>query len=139
VAFAASNDIRLNSKFVINAGLSAPTSDFDRVIFYLDYFMQGGNNQAQGGIMYKHDIVQEDEELTFSLSGGAFVRWNDAIIPVVKMDYYNWSLGLSYDVNISKLRTASQSRGGFELTLSYANFLNIRNSSAQKVRCPVAF
>ncbi|MGN6164963.1 MAG: PorP/SprF family type IX secretion system membrane protein [Flavisolibacter sp.] len=139
VAFAQTNDIRLNKKFVFNAGLSAATSETDRVIFYLDYFMQGGNNQAQGGVLYKHDIIQEDDDETFSLSGGAFLRWNDAVIPVIKLDYYNWAVGLTYDVNISKLRTASQSRGGFELTLSYSNFLNIRNSSAEKVRCPVDF
>ncbi len=139
VAFAQSNDIRLNKKMVVNAGMSLPSSETDRLMVYLDYFVQGGNNQMQGGILYKHDMVQEDDDFTFSLSGGAFVRWNDAVIPVVKMDYYNWAIGMSYDVNISKLRTASGARGGFEITLSYANFLNIRNSSAQKVRCPVSF
>ena len=139
VAFAQTNDIRLNKKFVFNAGLSAPTSETDRVILYMDYFMQGGNYQTQGGLLYKHDLVQEDEDQTFSISGGVFMRWNDAVIPVVKLDYYNWAVGLTYDVNISKLRTASQARGGFEFTLSYSNFLNIRNSSAEKVRCPVSF
>jgi type IX secretion system PorP/SprF family membrane protein len=139
VAFAQSNDIRLNKKFVVNGGISIATSDNDRVLMYLDYFVQGGSNQAQGGVMYKHDIFQEDQDFTFSLSGGAFIRWNDAVIPVVKLDYYNWALGMTYDINISKLRSASGARGGFELTLTYANFLNIRNSSAQKVRCPVNF
>jgi type IX secretion system PorP/SprF family membrane protein len=139
VAFAQNYDIRLNKKFVLNAGLTAATSDFDRVIFYLDYFKQGGHGQAQGGILYKHDMLQEDEDFTVSLSAGAFMRWNDAVIPVVKLDYYNFAIGLTYDVNISKLNVASQSRGGFEATLSYSNFLNFRNSSAEKVRCPVAF
>lgn len=139
VAFAQTNDIRLNKKYVFNAGLSAATSETDRIILYLDYFMQGGNKQMQGGGLFKHDLLQEDEDLSFSLSVGAFMRWNDAVIPVVKLDYYNWTAGLTYDVNISKLTGASQARGGFELTLSYSNFLNIRNSSAQKVRCPVDF
>jgi type IX secretion system PorP/SprF family membrane protein len=139
VAFAQSNDIRLNKKFVLNAGLSAATSEYDRMVFYLDYFMQGGNNQAQGGFLYKHDITQEDYDFTVSLSAGAFLRWNDAVIPVVKLDYYNWAFGVTYDVNISKLKVASRGRGGFEATLSYSNFLNIRNSSTEKVRCPVSF
>jgi len=139
VAFDAASDIRLNRKFVINAGLSAPTSETDRLVFYLDYFMQGGARQAQGGLLYTHDLVQEDLDLGVSLSGGAFIRWNDAIIPVVKLSYYSWAFGATYDVNISKLRTASMARGGFELTLSYSDFLNIRNSSAEKVRCPVPF
>jgi type IX secretion system PorP/SprF family membrane protein len=139
VAFNAANDIRLNRKFVINAGMSVPTSDNDRVTMYMDFFTQGGSEQTQAGVMYKHDISQEETDLAFSISAGAFMRWNDAVIPVVKLDYYNWSLGMTYDVNISKLRTASQARGGFELTLTYANFLNITNSSLQKTRCPVNF
>lgn len=139
VAFNAANDIRLNKKFVINAGLSVPTSDYDRVIMYMDFFTQGGSEQTQAGVMYRHDISQEETDLSFSLSAGAFMRWNDAVIPVIKLDYYNWSLGMTYDVNISKLRTASQARGGFELTLTYANFLNITNSSLQKTRCPINF
>lgn len=139
VAFAQTNDVRLNKKIMFNAGLSSATSDYDRVILYLDYFTQGGHAQAQGGALYKHDLLQEDEDFTVSLSAGAFMRWNDAIIPVVKLDYYNLSVGATYDVNISKLNVASKSRGGFEFTLSYSNFLNIRNTSAEKVRCPVSF
>jgi type IX secretion system PorP/SprF family membrane protein len=138
VAFNPANDIRLNKKLMINAGLSAPTGDFDRFILYTDLFTQGGNRQMQGGFMYRHDLVQEEEDNSYSLSGGVFVRWNDAVMPVVKLDYYKLGIGLTYDVNISKLRPASQARGAFELTLSYRSFLNIRNSSAEKVRCPIA-
>lgn len=138
VAFDQSYDIRLNKKVVLNAGLSAPTSETDRVILYVDGFKQGGNNQWQGGFLYKHDMVQEDDDFTCSLSGGVMYRWNDAVIPVLKLDYYNWAVGVTYDANVSKLRSASKGRGGFELTLSYSDFLNIRNSSLEKVRCPVS-
>lgn len=137
VAFEPSSDVRLNHKYVVNAGLSLPTSDFDRVILYFDYFMQGGYNQGQGGFLYKHDFLQEDQDYTFSMAGGLFYRLNDAVVPVIKIDYYNWSAGFTYDVNVSKLVKASQSRGGFELTLSYSNFLNILNSSLNKTKCPV--
>ncbi len=139
VAFNNTYDIALNSKLVFNAGISAPTSDYDKFIVYADYFKQGGNSQAQGGFMYKHDLSQQEEDLSVSITGGVFIRWNDAVIPVVGFDYYKLGLGLSYDANISKLRTASQSRGGFELSLSYKSFLNITNSSANKMRCPVTF
>jgi type IX secretion system PorP/SprF family membrane protein len=139
VAFNGANDIRLNKKAVINGGLSTATSETDRLVVYLDYFIQGGNSQAQGGFLYRHDLVQEGEDYTASISGGAFIRWNDALVPVIKLDYYKLAIGLTYDVNISKLRTASKAKGGFEVTLSYSDFLNIRNSSSEKVRCPVSF
>jgi type IX secretion system PorP/SprF family membrane protein len=139
VAFNPDNDMRLNKKVVLNAGLSAPVGEYNTVIFYGDYFSQGGNSQAQGGVLYKHDLVQADETENVSLSMGAFYRINDAMVPVVKLDYYRLGIGLSYDANVNKLKQATQGRGGFELTLSYKSFLNIRNTSAEKMRCPVAF
>jgi hypothetical protein len=139
VAFSPDNDVRLNKKIVLNAGLSAPTSENDHVILYGDFFVQGGNNQAQGGVLYKHDMLQRDDDEALSFSFGAFYRLNDAVVPVVKLDYYKLGIGLTYDANVNKLKQASQGRGGFELTLSYKSFLNIKNSSAQKMRCPSTF
>jgi type IX secretion system PorP/SprF family membrane protein len=139
VAFSLKNDVKLNTKMVLNMGLAAPVSDYDKLILYADVFRQGGNQQAQGGFMFRHDLLQEDEDMCISISAGSFLRWNDAIVPVLKLDYYKIGIGFTYDVNISKLKAASQMRGGFEATLSYRNFLNMRNSSAEKVRCPVAF
>ena len=51
VAFSALNDIRLNSKVMINAGLSAPVSEDDKLILYTDVFTQGGSRQVQGGLL----------------------------------------------------------------------------------------
>jgi type IX secretion system PorP/SprF family membrane protein len=139
VAFNRLQDVRLNQKVVINAGLSAPVTEYDKFILYADYFTQGGNHQTQGGFMFQHDLLQTEEDVSLSLSAGAFLRWNDAVVPLVKLDYYKLGIGLSYDVNISKLRSTSNMRGGFELTLSYKSFLNMNNSSASKMRCPVNF
>ena len=139
VAFQKQNDIILNKKWVVNAGFAAPINDEDRLIMYLDYFMQGGSRQGQGGLMLNHDFVQYDEDQKISISGGLFYRWNDAFLPVVKLDYYDYSMGMSYDVNSSKLKSASQYRGAFELTLSYKAFNNRYNTSANKVKCPLFF
>lgn len=138
VAFGKDQDIKLNEKLMINAGMSVPTGDNDQVILYADFFTQGGNRQSQGGFMYKHDFLQDDDDAV-SISAGSFFRWNDAVIPVVKFDLYNLAFGITYDVNISKLNIASKMRGGLEATLSYRTFLNIKNSSLDKLRCPVTF
>lgn len=139
VAFSATNDIRLNTKLMMNAGISIPSSDFDRIVLYTDVFTQGGARQVQGGILYKHDLLQEDVDYGISLSGGLFTRWSDAVMPMLKLDYYKLGIGITYDMNISKLSNASHGRGGFEVTATYKSALNIRNSSANAVRCPVAF
>ncbi len=139
VAFQKQNDIILNHKWVVNAGLAAPITDENRLIFYADYFMQGGSRQAQGGILLNHDFVQYDEDQKTSISAGLFYRGNDAFMPVVKLDYYQYSIGISYDVNSSKLKSASQYRGAYEVTLSYKAFNNKYNTSADKVKCPVFY
>jgi type IX secretion system PorP/SprF family membrane protein len=130
---------KLNMKWMLSAGMAAPTSDDDKFIIYADFFTQGGNKQMQGGFMYKHDINQNDDGDATSISFGSFLRWNDAIIPVVKLDVYKLGIGFTYDMNVSKLKTASQSRGGFEVTMSYHSFLNIHNTSRNSTHCPVRF
>lgn len=43
----------------------------------------------------------------------------DALILASKFDYNNFTLGFSYDVNVSTLSTASGGNGGFEFSLVY--------------------
>lgn len=137
VAFSPANDIRLNKKLVVNAGLSIPVNESERVIVYADYFMQGGNRQAQGGLLWRKDLGPQEEELPVSLYLGGFYRGNDAVVPVVKLDYHKIGFGLTYDMNVSKLKEASRARGGAELTISYRGFLsNPDRSSTDKTRCP---
>ncbi|HEX8460645.1 MAG TPA: type IX secretion system membrane protein PorP/SprF, partial [Segetibacter sp.] len=125
----------LAGKLVLNAGLNMATSDNNRIYGFADFFVQGGSRQYLGGIMYETDVVQYGDYDNISFSVGGFYRWDDAIVPVVRLSVHQWLLGLSYDVNVSKLKTASQMRGGFELTASYRGFLNIRNTSLDKTRC----
>lgn len=139
VAFNEINDVRLNKKTVFNLGISTPVSDFDDMIIYSDLFFQGGNRQFQGGAMYMHRFLEVGEEDGMAVGIGGFYRWGDAFIPVVKFNWYKLSAGLTYDVNVSKLKPASQYRGGVELALSYKTYLNIMNTSLQKVRCLIPF
>jgi type IX secretion system PorP/SprF family membrane protein len=139
LSFMTDNDVRLNRKYVFNAGFSTNTSVYNRIVFYADYFMQGANRLAQGGFLFTRNLDPEGDNARLSLSGGVAYRWKDAIVPVVKINTNQLSIGLSYDVNTSKLRTASSYRGGFELTLSYVGLWNKENSDAEKVHCPINF
>lgn len=44
-------------------------------------------------------------------------RINDALIPSLQVDRNNWTLGISYDLNISSFNTATRGRGGMEIAL----------------------
>ncbi len=52
---------------------------------------------------------------------GLWLRKGDALIPAIRFGFRNFALGFSYDVNFSKLNEATNSMGGMEITLIYAN------------------
>ncbi len=54
-----------------------------------------------------------------SVNGGVWIRGRDAVILRVGLDIQNWSFGMSYDTNISKLIPASRLRGGLEFSVHY--------------------
>jgi type IX secretion system PorP/SprF family membrane protein len=54
-----------------------------------------------------------------NLYGGVWYRNQDALIASVGMDYNQWHVGLSYDINTSTLEVASDNRGGLELSVTY--------------------
>ena len=53
------------------------------------------------------------------VTGGLWFRASGDAIPVVGGSYKSVRMLLSYDINVSRLRTASHLRGGFELSLRY--------------------
>jgi hypothetical protein len=89
--------------------------------------------------LLSHDFLQNDENQKIAFSAGLFYRFKDAIVPVIKLDYNKIGIGFNYDVNISKLKTASQMRGSYEVTISYKGFTSNQNSSANMVRCPAFY
>jgi type IX secretion system PorP/SprF family membrane protein len=137
VAFNSTNsDVYLQPRYILNGGLNAAVGEYGKIIAFADYVTQGGNSQLLGGLMYgKHLVQYYDDDRALMLYCGAFLRWGDAIIPMIKMDMKQLSIGISYDVNVSKLYVASNWRGGFELTASYKGFLQTRSSTLDKVRC----
>jgi type IX secretion system PorP/SprF family membrane protein len=124
-------------KLGLNGGITVPSGE-NRVTLYADYFHQTGNSLFQLGGLFSHDFEQLDldEDLRISITGGLMYRWADAIVPVVKFEYYQLSMGISYDVNVSKLVVASSSRGGLEVTVGYKSFLRLRNSTLRQISCP---
>jgi type IX secretion system PorP/SprF family membrane protein len=139
VNFMKDQAFQLMPKYVLNGGFTMPAGDLDQLTFYADLFKEGGAEMVQGGMLWSHALsTYEDDRIR--ISGGLFFRAKDAVIPVVKLEYQRFNLGMTYDVNTSKLNTASNYRGGFELTLSYQTFsssigLGLGASETSKIRC----
>ncbi|MBL4752372.1 MAG: PorP/SprF family type IX secretion system membrane protein [Flavobacteriales bacterium] len=60
---------------------------------------------------------------------GLHTRIGDALIPSIMLVIADYTLGISYDINISSLRKASSGRGGIEFSL---RFQNVESSSRGK-------
>ena len=130
-----SNSGTLAPKLSINMGTNAMIGEKGHLLAFADYFSQNGNTQLLGGAMYGMEVTENLDEDAVILYIGSFLRWGDALVPVVKMDFKHTTIGISYDVNVSKLNVVSNWRGGLELTASYRGFLKIRNSTLDKLRC----
>lgn len=75
------------------------------------------------------------ERKYFMLTGGAMYRFADAIIPVVRVTYNKLAIGVSYDVNTSTLKQASNMAGGLEVTVFHTGDFRDKGM-AKKMVCP---
>jgi type IX secretion system PorP/SprF family membrane protein len=125
----------LNPKYVISGGVEFTVNEYAYFSIQADQSLQGSFSESIFGALYSYKIGDPDKP-TYTLSGGAFMRLKDALIPVIKIGYDPFAIAFSYDINLSQLKTVSQAKGGFELSVSYIGFLDRYNSARDKVLSP---
>lgn len=88
---------------------------------------QGPSFQVNAGTSFRFRMGRSAQSVQ-SFQLGAWARiankvpegiLTDAIILSTRFDYDNFTLGFSYDINVSPLRPASNGVGGFEFALQY--------------------
>jgi len=121
--------VELDPKVVFSAGVKAIFNDYTSFSIQADHSQQGPASETIGGVMVSYRLGDDPDNPDYIFNLGSYIRWGDAIIPVVKLESNAFTVGLSYDINISTLATASENRGGFELSLSYSGFLEHENPS----------
>ena len=136
VSFFANNLVNLDPKIQFNAGITIPAGDNVKIVGQFNEARQGVYSETVAGAMVGYALLKEGLASDRMIYGGLLYRYGDAIVPVVKFDLDSYDIGLSYDVNVSSLKTASQAMGGVELSLSYVGFFTTSNSSLDKVNCP---
>lgn len=92
---------------------------------------QGGASQTILGGAFQLTANPEADKPT-SLYAGAWVRFKDAFVPYLGLEFGDFRIGASYDINTSSLRTASQGVGGIEFSLIYIR----RPNNDRPVPCP---
>ncbi len=93
--------------------------------------IQAGASETVLGGAFQFIAQQEDNKST-SLYVGSWVRLNDAIIPYVGLEFNDLRFGLTYDVTTSALKTASENKGGIELSAVYI----YRPNTDKPINCP---
>lgn len=91
----------------------------------LFYARQGSAREFFVGTLVRY-MLKEDSKYTGYVKGstfsiGGYYRNKDAVIVAAAFELANYTIGLSYDVNVSKLKTVSNGRGGLEITLRFLN------------------
>jgi hypothetical protein len=129
--------IGLHAKYTASWGFKYAIDEYCTFTFQGDAFKQGNYREIIGGGLYSIKLDDFPDDPSYILHLGLFTRWKDALIPVRKLEKRALAVTISYDVNTSPLKTASQSRGGFELGLSYRSFLAGDNTNRYKVFCPI--
>jgi type IX secretion system PorP/SprF family membrane protein len=98
------------------------------------YMRQGPSSEIYSGCFFRYRLQEESKFTGFvkgtSLVVGTHLRVGDAFIPSVQLEIAEYTIGISYDVNISGLKTVTYGKGGFEVALRYGNLSQFLYKSA---------
>ncbi|HEX5669598.1 MAG TPA: PorP/SprF family type IX secretion system membrane protein [Chitinophagaceae bacterium] len=108
----------LQPRLTVHGGGYAPIDENKTVHASIMHQRQAGASETILGGALSMNLNGEEEKPT-ALYAGMWYRFNDAVIPYVGLEIQNFRFGLTYDVNSSSLRTASNSRGGTEMSIVY--------------------
>jgi hypothetical protein len=105
-----------------------------KLTFHSDFYRQARTNQIiVTGLYTVTRVVDAQSNLRNQFGFGAMYRHKDAIIPVVQLKHWQGlAIGLSYDANVSQLRTGSSTIGGMEINISKT----FRLAKREGIPCP---
>jgi len=109
------------------------SGDFDLGLRILAQFQGPHQETVVGGTIRYHLEHRRSREvaLGFALSH----RFGDAWVPMILLEFHNWSFGMNYDINSSAFNKATARRGGPEISLIYI-FSKVRPPKEFEI-CPI--
>ncbi len=121
----------LTGRITVHGGGSFPVSDVVTVNTSLIHQIQNKASETLVGAALGLNANGDLSNPT-SVYVGSWMRFNDAIIPYVGLEFNGLRIGASYDVNISSLKAATSNRGGSEISLIYIK----RPAGYKGIPCP---
>jgi hypothetical protein len=124
----------LPTRLTIQAGGMVPVNGgSDAIHMSANYSRQANATNTVFGGAYMMNLNPE-QPIPTNLYLGSWYRVGDAVIPYVGLEFGDFHVGLSYDVNVSSLKPASNMRGGAEISLIYIKQPGDPNQ--KKLNCP---
>jgi len=123
----------LEPRLTLQAGGMVPVGEFNAVHFSANHSRQANATNTVIGGAYAINVTQDVGNPT-NLYLGSWFRFGDAVIPYVGLEFGEFQLGATYDVNISSLKPASNLRGGAEISLIYIK--KHSDPNVKKLNCP---
>lgn len=112
-------------KYVLHGDLlaSLPNPDYAIAPSFI-FQLRGSSNELMAGLMLKRYVNMNSKYTGLvkrsSIGNGGYFRNRDAAVLSVMLQWKEQlSICMSYDLNVSRLRTGSNSRGASELTMRY--------------------
>ncbi len=117
-------------RYTMHGGLSFNLDPTTSIVPHMLYMQQGNAREAMLGVYAQKNVNEETDIMV-----GGYYRIKDAVAPFVGVDWRNLLIGLSFDVNASKLGSMTQNVNSFELSLSYVQRKGTK-SIFEFIRCP---
>jgi type IX secretion system PorP/SprF family membrane protein len=128
--------VKLNRKWSIHAGFKSNIGNNLSITALVNYTKQNPFEELVfGAFLNVKPISVINSKNHVILSIGAFNRVNDAYIGVVKCDFKNYAIAISYDATSSALKNYNQGFGAYELSINWRGFYKFSNNRAM-MRCP---
>jgi type IX secretion system PorP/SprF family membrane protein len=108
----------LSGRVTVHAGGSFPVSDQLTLHTSIIHQIQNKASETTLGAAIA-TTLNNDQDKPTSVYLGSWLRFNDAIIPYIGLEFGGLRIGASYDLNISGLKAATNTRGGSEISLIY--------------------
>lgn len=105
----------LDLRTVVHVGGQLPMGEEVDLLPLAQWQAQGQFRELDIGAAVRY-IMLDRWGLMRALQAGLFMRAKDAGYVYAGLEHDDWTFGISYDVNLSRLEPASRNRGGFEFT-----------------------
>ena len=123
----------LAPRATFQAGGMLPVGTLDQIHFSANHSRQANATNTVVGGAYMLNL-NADEGNPTNLYLGSWYRFGDAIIPYIGLEFGDFHLGATYDVNTSSLKPASNMRGGTEISLIYVK--KTQDPYSKRLSCP---